>query len=84
MFLIDNIFVEIKGHIFQQISGIPMRSTVDLSLPIFFYNPMKQSLCNYLSKTKTITEAKAYDITFRYIDDDLPINDHLCTSNNSR
>jgi hypothetical protein len=39
----------------------------------FFYTPMSLSLYKNLSKTKKI-EAKAFNLTPRYIDDVLPIN----------
>ena len=55
-FLISNIFVEFRGHIhkFQQIVGISMGTNYALSLSIFFYSPVRQSLCNTWSKTKKI------------------------------
>jgi len=45
-FLIDNIFVEFGGRIFQQTVSIPMGLTVHLFLPIYFYTHTKPCLFN--------------------------------------
>ena len=60
-FLIDNI-------------GIPMGTNYDPLLSNFFYTPMSLSLFRNLSKTEKRREAKAFNLTPRYIDDVLPIN----------
>jgi hypothetical protein len=74
-FVIGNIFVEFGGHIFPQIIGIPIGTNCTIPLPIFSYTPMRLSLslCNILTKTKH-TEDKAFNLTFRYIDDVLSVN----------
>lgn len=54
-FLIDSVFVEFVGHIFQQITGILMGTNVAPSLPIFSYALMRLSLCKN-TKDKHIAE----------------------------
>ena len=44
MFLIDDMFVEFRGHIFQQIIGFPIGKNVSISLPTFSYIYMRMSL----------------------------------------
>ena len=48
-YLIDNIFVEFGGRIFQQTIGIPM-GTVHRYLPTCFYIRMRRSLYKVSSK----------------------------------
>ena len=44
-YLIDNIFVEFGGRIFQQTIGIPMRTNcAPLLADLFFYTRMRRSL----------------------------------------
>jgi hypothetical protein len=55
-------------HIFQQIVGIPMGTTCASLLADLFLKctPMRQFLCNNLSKTKN-TAAKAFNLTSRCV-----------------
>ena len=72
-FLIDSISVEFGGYIFNKSLASLWEQSGLLSLPIFSHTQFRLNLCKNLSKTK-ITEHKAFNITFRYIEDDQPIN----------
>jgi hypothetical protein len=73
-FLIDSISVEFGGHIFQQIIGISMGTNWSPLLDdLFPYSFSCWIYAKTFQRQKT-TEAKAFNITFRYIDDDQPIN----------
>ena len=63
-FLIDNIFVSFGGTLFQQVVGIPMGTNCA---------PLLADLLK-LVKDKKIHEARAFNFTYRYIDDVLSIN----------
>ena len=72
--LIDSIFVSFGVALFQQVVGIPM-GTNCAPLPADLF------LCSYeseflqdLVKDKKIHEARAFNFTYRYIDDVLSIN----------
>ena len=65
--LIDHIFVEFGRHIFQQIIDIPIRTNLPWrSVPIIIWDWVYNK--KHLSKTKQITEAKTFNLTFMYID----------------
>ena len=73
-FLIDNIFVSIGGAIFQQVVGQPMGTNcAPLLADLFSYSYDSEFLQN-LVKDKKIHEARAFNFTYRYIDDVLSIN----------
>ena len=70
-FLIDNIFVFFGGILFQQVVGIPMGTNcAPLLADLFLYSEFLQKLV----KDKKIHEARAFNFTYRYIDDVLSIN----------
>ena len=81
-FLIDNIFVNFGGRIFQQTIGIPMGTNcAPLLADLFLYSYEAEFLQN-LIKQGNRTLAKMFNLTFRYIDDVLSLNnshfsDHL-------
>ena len=65
-FLIDNIFVSFGGTLFQQVVGIPMGTNcAPLLADLFLYS---------YESDKKIHEARAFNFTYRYIDDVLSIN----------
>jgi hypothetical protein len=73
-FLIDNICVSFGGTLFQQVFGIPMGTNyVPLLADLFLYSYESEFLQN-LVKDKKIHEARAFNFTYRYIDDVLSIN----------
>jgi hypothetical protein len=73
-FLIDNIFVSFGRVLFQQVVDIPMDTNcAPLLADLFVYSYESEFLQN-LVKDKKIHEARAFNFTYRYIDDVLSIN----------
>jgi hypothetical protein len=73
-FLIDDIFVSFGGALFQQVVGIPMGANcAPLLADLLLYSYESEFLQN-LVKDKKIHEARAFNFTYRYIDDVLSIN----------
>jgi hypothetical protein len=74
-FLIDSIFVSFGGTLFQQVVGIQMGTNcVPLLADLFLYSYESEFL-QKLVNDKKIHEARAFNFTYRYIDDVLSIND---------
>ena len=74
-FLIDNIFVSFGGILFQQVVGIPMGTNcAPLLADLFLYSYESEFVSSNLVKEKKIHEAKAFNFTYRYIDDVSSIN----------
>jgi hypothetical protein len=73
-FLIDNIFVSFGGILFQQVVGIPMGTNCAPLLADLFIYSYESEFRQKLVKDKTIHEARAFNFTYRYIDDVLSIN----------
>ena len=74
-FLIDNIFVSFGGTLFQQVVGIPMGTNCAPLLADLFLYSYESEFLQKLVKDKKIHEARAFNFTYRYIDDVLSIND---------
>ena len=73
-FLIDNIFVEFGGRIFQQSTGIPMGTNcAPLLADLFLYSYEAEFIQN-LVKQKKVSVAKTFNLTSRYIDDVISLN----------
>jgi hypothetical protein len=73
-FIIDKIFVSFGGTLFQQVVGIPMGTNcVPLLADLFLYSYESEFL-QQLVKDKKIHESRAFNFTYRYIDDVLSIN----------
>ena len=78
-FLIDNICVSFGGTLFQQVGGIPMGTNcAPLLVDLFLYSYESEFL-QKLVKNKKIHEARAFNFTYRYIDDVLSINNSRFT-----
>ena len=73
-FLIDNIFVSFRGILFQQVVGIPMGTNCAPLLADLFLYTYESELLQKLVKDKKIHDARAFNFTYRYIDDVLSIN----------
>ena len=73
-FLIDNIFVSFGGILFQQVVGIPMGTNYAPLLADLFLYSYESEFLQKLVKDKKIHEARAFNFTYRYIDDVLSIN----------
>ena len=73
-FLIDNIFVIFAGKVFQQTVGIPMGTKcAPLLADIFLYSYEADFIQSLLSTGKKHL-ASRFNLTYRYIDDVLSIN----------
>ena len=73
-FLVDNIFVEFGGQIFQQTIGIPMGTNcAPLLADLFLYSYEAEFMQEQLRKGNKNLASK-FNLTFRYIDDVLSIN----------
>ena len=69
-FLIDNIFVEFGGQIFQQTIGIPMGTNcAPLLADLFLYSYEAEFIQMLLNRGE-----KRFNFTYRYIDDVLSLN----------
>ena len=73
-FLIDNIFVSFGGTLFQQVVGIRMGTNCAPLLADLFLYSYESKFLHKLVKDKKIHEARAFNFTYRYIDDVLSIN----------
>ena len=73
-FLIDNIFVECGGVIFEQVIGIPMGTNCAPLLADLFLYSYEAEFIQTLIKSGKRHLAKSFCFTFRYIDDVLSIN----------
>ena len=72
-FLINNIFVSFGGTLFQQVVGIPMGTNcAPLLADLFLYSWVGVS--SKFVKDKKIHEARAFNFTYKYIDDVLAIS----------
>ena len=73
-FLIDNIFVECGGEVFQQVIGIPMGTNcAPLLADIFLYS---YDFIQTLIRSGKRHLAKSFNFTYRYIDDVFSLNNH--------
>jgi hypothetical protein len=72
--LIDNIFVSFGGILFQQVVGTPMGTNCAPLLADLFLYSHESEFLQKLVKDKKIHEARAFNFTYRYIDDILSIN----------
>ena len=73
-FLIDNIFVEFGGQIFQQVVGIPMGTNCAPLLADLFLYSYEAEFIENLVKSGKKNLARSFNFTFRYIDDVLSFN----------
>jgi hypothetical protein len=73
-FLIDNIFVSFGGTLFQQVVGIPMGTNCTPLLADLLLYSYESEFLQKRVKDKKIHEARAFNFTYRYIDDVLSIN----------
>ena len=73
-FLIDNIFVQFGGRVFQQTVGIPMGTNCAPLLADLFLYSYEADFIQGLIKDKKKNLALSFNLTFRYIDDVLSLN----------
>jgi len=72
-FLMDNIFVQFGGRVFQQTIGIPMGTNCALLLSDLFLYSYEAEFIQGLISEKKKKFARAFGFTFRYIDDILSL-----------
>ena len=72
-YLIDNIFVEFGGQIFQQTFGIPMGTNCALLLADLFLYSYKAEFVQSLLQAGNKQLAQQFNFTYRYIDDVLSL-----------
>ena len=73
-FLIDNIFVEYGGQVFQQSIGIPMGTNCAPLLADLFLYTYEAEFIQDLVNSKKKNLAQSFNLTFRYIDDVLSLS----------
>ena len=78
-FLIDNIFVSFGGTLLHQVVCIPMSTNCVLLLADLLFYSYESEFLQKLVKDKQIYEARAFNFTYRYIDDVLSINNSRFT-----
>ena len=72
-FLIDNVFVQFGGQLFQQTVGIPMGTNCGpLLADLFLYSYEAEFLDGLKKQDKKL--ARSFNFSFRYIDDVLSLN----------
>ena len=76
-FLVDNIFVEFGGKIFQQTVGIPMGTNCAPLLADLFLFSYEADFVEELIRTDNKQLAKCFNFTFRFIDDVLSLNNKV-------
>jgi hypothetical protein len=74
-FRIDNIFISFGGTLFLQVVGILMGTNWSPLLADLFLYSYESEFLQKLVKDKKIHDARAFNFTYRYIDDVLSIND---------
>jgi hypothetical protein len=72
--LIDNIFVQFGGLVFQQTIGIPISTNCAPLLADLFLHSYKADFLQGIVKKKERTLAQSFNYSFRYIDDVLSLN----------
>jgi hypothetical protein len=73
-FLVDNIFVQFGGRVFQQTIGIPMGTNCAPLLADLFLYSYEADFIDGLLKQKQKKLAHSFNFSFRYIDDVLSLN----------
>ena len=73
-FLVDNIFVVFAGKVFQQTVGIPMGTNCAPLLADLFLYSYEADFVQSLFSTGKKHLASRFNLTYRYIDDVLSIN----------
>ena len=73
-FLVDNIFVDFAGKVFQQTVGIPMGTNCAPLLADIFLHSYQADFIQSLLSTVKKQLASRFNLTYRYIDDVLSIN----------
>ena len=73
-FLLDNVFIQVGGKVFQQCVGIPMGTNCALLLAELLLHDYESNSMIRFSRTNGHPQAKSFEFTRRYIDDLISIN----------
>jgi hypothetical protein len=73
-FFIENTFAMLSGPVFQQTVGIPMRTNCTPLLSDLFFYSYDVDLIQGLLKKNEKKLTRSFNLTFRYIDDVLSLN----------
>ena len=73
-FLVDNIYVEFGGQVFQQTVGIPMGTNCAPLLADLFLYTYESEFIQTMQKSGAKNRCTSFNFTFRYIDDVLSLN----------
>jgi len=73
-FIIENIFIEFGGRIFQQTVGIPMGTNCALLFADLLLHSYEAEFIQELLRKGEKKLAQSFNYTFRYIDDVLSLN----------
>ena len=73
-FLLDNVFIQVGGKVFQQCVGIPMGTNCALLLAELLLHDYESSAMIRFSRTNGHPQAKSLEFIRRYIDDLISVN----------
>ena len=73
-FLLDNVFIQVDGKVFQQCVGIPMGTNCATLLAELLLHDYESSATIRFSRTNGHPQAKSFEFTRRYIDDFISVN----------
>ena len=73
-FLLDNVFIQVGGKVFQQCVDIPMGTNRAPPLAELLLHDYKSSEMVRFSRTNGHPQAKSFEFTRRYIDDLISVN----------
>ena len=76
-FLLDNVFIQVDGKVFQQCVGIPMGTNCALLLAELLLHDYESIAMIRFSRTNWHPQAKSFEFTRRYIDDLISVNVNL-------
>ena len=72
--LLDNVFIQVGGKVFQQCVGIPMGTNCAPLLAEHLLHDYESSAMIMFSRTNGHPQAKSFEFTRRYIDDLISVN----------
>ena len=73
-FLIDNLSVQFGGHLFRQVTGIPMGTNCAQSLADLFLHSYENEFLDNMIKSGHTRLARSFNLCYRYIDDLIVFN----------
>ena len=73
-FLLDNVFIQVGGKVFQQCVGIPMGTNCAPLLAELLLHDYESGAMIRFSRTNGHPQTKSFEFTRRYIDDLISVN----------